>query len=882
MSDNGPDRQQIERRLRETEERFRVAQAAGGIGWFEWDLATDSWEWTPSVASLFGFDPTERRAAFSEWEPAIFIDDVPKLRAAADHARENGTFYAEFRVRHPDNSLHWIAGKGEVLGNLEGRSRWLTGVFYEITNRKQLEARLLALNETLEARVAEVREEARTLEVLNRTGASLASELSLERIVQMVTDAGVELIGAEFGAFFYNVIDDRGEAYLLYTLSGASREAFTQFPQPRNTEVFAPTFNGTGVVRSDDIRFDPRYGKNSPYHGMPEGHLPVCSYLAVPVTSRSGEVIGGLFFGHSQPGIFTERSERIMVGVAAQAAIAIDNARLYEASQRELAARRQAEQELQQLNETLEQRIDERTREIGEIFGKLNESERQFRHLVESVTDYAIFMLDTDGMVSSWNLGAERIKGYAAIEIIGQHFSRFYTEEDRQSSLPEFALNSARRTGRFEMEGWRVRKGGERFWAGVTINAIHNEQGNLLGFAKVTRDLTERRSIEDQLRQMQKMEAIGQLTGGIAHDFNNMLTVISGNIETLQRRLDHDDPSNHRFITAALRGVERATTLTHRLLAYSRRQPLDPKPVELNRFIIGMSDLLTRTLGENIKVESVLSGGLWQVSIDPNQVENAVLNLALNARDAMPEGGKLTIETANTHLDEAYAHAHSEVTAGQYVMLAVSDTGVGMTRDIIEKVFEPFFTTKQVGEGTGLGLSQVYGFVKQSGGHIKIYSEPGEGTTVRIYFPRVNAPTIADEERRRPSRLPELGGNETILVVEDDPDVRSYTTEILRELGYRVLEAHEGDTALSLLASERDIKLLFTDIGLPGPFNGRQLADEAAKRRGDIRILFTTGYAQNAIIHHGRLDPGVQLLVKPFSFAGLAAKIRQILDNRET
>jgi CheY-like chemotaxis protein len=318
------------------------------------------------------------------------------------------------------------------------------------------------------------------------------------------------------------------------------------------------------------------------------------------------------------------------------------------------------------------------------------------------------------------------------------------------------------------------------------------------------------------------------------------------------------------------------------LLAYSRRQPLDPKPVELNRFIIGMSDLLTRTLGENIKVESVLSGGLWQVSIDPNQVENAVLNLALNARDAMPEGGKLTIETANTHLDEAYAHAHSEVTAGQYVMLAVSDTGVGMTRDIIERVFEPFFTTKQVGEGTGLGLSQVYGFVKQSGGHIKIYSEPGEGTTVRIYFPRVNAPTKADEERRRPSRLPELGGNETILVVEDDPDVRSYTTETLRELGYRVLEAHEGDTALSLLASERDIKLLFTDIGLPGPFNGRQLADEAAKRRGDIRILFTTGYAQNAIIHHGRLDPGVQLLVKPFSFAGLAAKIRQILDNRET
>jgi CheY-like chemotaxis protein len=378
---------------------------------------------------------------------------------------------------------------------------------------------------------------------------------------------------------------------------------------------------------------------------------------------------------------------------------------------------------------------------------------------------------------------------------------------------------------------------------------------------------------------MQKMEAIGQLTGGIAHDFNNMLTVISGNIETLQRRLERDDPGFHRLITAALRGVERATTLTHRLLAYSRQQPLDPKPIELNRLIIGMSDLLTRTLREHIKVESVLSGGLWQVSADPNQVENAVLNLALNAQDAMPEGGKLTIETANTHLDEAYAHAHAEVTAGQYVMLAVSDTGIGMTHDIIEKAFEPFFTTKSLGEGTGLGLSQVYGFVKQSGGHIKIYSEPGEGTTVRIYFPRISTPASIAEQRQAPSPIPELGGNETILVVEDDADVRVYTTEILHELGYRVLEAHEGDTALGFLASEPDIKLLFTDIGLPGPFNGRQLADEARKRRPDIKVLFTTGYAHNAIIHHGRLDPGVHLIVKPFSFAGLAAKIRQILEN---
>ena len=879
MSDERSDRQQIERRLRETEERFRVAQAAGGIGWFEWDLTTDAWVATAPVASLFGFAAGERRPRFADWEPVIFIDDVPKLRVTAEQARESGVFYAEFRVRPPDGSIRWIAGKGEVSRDQAGEPRWLTGVFYEITERKQLEARLLALNETLEARVAQVQEEARTLEILNRTGGVLASELSLDRLVQSVTDAGAELSGAEFGAFFYNVIDTNGEAYLLYTLSGAPREAFASYPNPRNTALFGPTFAGVGPVRSDDILADPRYGKNPPYYGMPPGHLPVRSYLAVPVVSRSGEVLGGLFFGHSRPGVFTARAERILVGIAAQAAIAIDNARLYEASQHELAARRQAEQELQHLNETLEQRIDERTQEIRDVFAKLNESERQFRHLVESVADYAIFMLNTDGIVTSWNSGAERIKHYRVDEIIGQHFSRFYTDEDRDNGLPELALGSARRTGRFEMEGWRVRKGGERFWASVTLNAVHDEEGHLLGFAKVTRDLTERRAIEDQLRQMQKMEAIGQLTGGIAHDFNNMLTVISGNIETLQRRLERDDPGFHRLIAAALRGVERATTLTHRLLAYSRRQPLDPKPIELNRLIIGMSDLLSRTLGEHVKIESVLSGGLWQVSADPNQVENAVLNLALNARDAMPEGGKLTIETANTYLDEAYAHAHAEVTAGQYVMLAVSDTGIGMTRDVIEKAFEPFFTTKSFGEGTGLGLSQVYGFVKQSGGHIKIYSEPSEGTTVRIYFPRVSTPESTVEQRRASSRIPELGGNETILVVEDDSDVRAYTTEILQELGYRVLEAYEGDTALSFLASEPDIKLLFTDIGLPGPFNGRQLADEARKRRADIKVLFTTGYAHNAIIHHGRLDPGVHLIVKPFSFAGLAAKIRQILEN---
>jgi PAS domain S-box-containing protein len=392
----------------------------------------------------------------------------------------------------------------------------LRGTLYDINERKQLEARLLATNETLETRVGELREEARALEVLNRTGVAIGADLDLERLVQTITDAGVELSGAQFGAFFYNVVKSNGESYTLYTLSGAPREAFDRFPMPRNTQVFEPTFRGTGVVRSPDILADPRYGKMEPYHGMPPGHLPVRSYLAVPVASRSEEVLGGLFFGHGQPGIFTARAERLVVGLAAQAAVAIDNSRLYQTSQRKVAARKDAEGKLQDLNRNLERRALQRAEELASSTLKLEESERRFRLLVEGVNDYAIFMLDPAGNVINWNPGAQHIKGYTREEIIGQHFSRFYTEEDRSKGVPHKALETARTTGKFEAEGWRMRKEGTRFWASVVINAIRDASGEIIGFAKVTRDLTERRATEERLTQAQKMEGIGQLTGGVA------------------------------------------------------------------------------------------------------------------------------------------------------------------------------------------------------------------------------------------------------------------------------------------------------------------------------------------------------------------------------
>ncbi|HLM39254.1 MAG TPA: ATP-binding protein [Microvirga sp.] len=397
---------------------------------------------------------------------------------------------------------------------------------------------------------------------------------------------------------------------------------------------------------------------------------------------------------------------------------------------------------------------------------------------------------------------------------------------------------------------------------------------------RVAHEVAERMKAEEALRQAQKMEAIGQLTGGIAHDFNNLLTIIVGNIELLQRRLPEGSDRLLRAAEHAMDATRRAATLTQRLLAFSRRQPLDPKPIDVNKLVAGMSDLLRRTLGEGVVLETVLAGGLWRSQADPNQLENAILNLAVNARDAMPDGGRLTIETANARLDEAYVQALPEpVPPGQYVLVAVSDTGMGMDKATQDKVFEPFFTTKEAGKGTGLGLSQVYGFVRQSNGHVRIYSEPGEGTTIKIYLPRLVGSD--HEPAEMPAKTPVMvrGAGETILVVEDERDLRVYTTEALRELGYRVLEAADGHAALGLVDRHPEIDLLFTDVVLTGGMNGRNLADEAARRRPGLPVLFTTGYTSNAIVHHGRLDPGMPLIGKPFTYAELAAKVRRILDS---
>jgi PAS domain S-box-containing protein len=489
---------------------------------------------------------------------------------------------------------------------------------------------------------------------------------------------------------------------------------------------------------------------------------------------------------------------------------------------------------------------------------------------------------DMNGVWLSASPAWTDILGWSEEELIGRTSKWMEHPDDAAHTQGKIeALKNGAPTLRFENR-FRAKSGEYRTfsWTAVPDNDL---------IYCVARDVTEQRAhakaladAEAALRQAQKMETLGQLTGGVAHDFNNLLQVVTGNLELLQRGLK-DNERLRRVADNAMAGAERAAMLTQRLLAFSRRQPLTPERVDPNRLVSHMSDLLSRTLGERVEVETIQTARAWPVEIDINQMENALLNLAVNARDAMPDGGKLTIEVANTHIDDHYAAQEDDVAPGQYVLISMSDTGEGMDADTLSHAIEPFFTTKDVGRGTGLGLSMVYGFIKQSGGHIRVYSEVGHGTSVKIYLPRYHGPVVAND-RDAPGeapRQPPGGNHETVLVCEDDEKVRAYAVEVLTELGYRVVEASNGAAALDALEQAAPpVDLLFTDVVLPGGMTGADVAREASVRRPDLKILFATGYARNAIFHHGRLDPGVELLTKPFTYAELAGKVRDVLDRQ--
>jgi len=499
----------------------------------------------------------------------------------------------------------------------------------------------------------------------------------------------------------------------------------------------------------------------------------------------------------------------------------------------------------------------------------LLEAERRFRILVQGVTDYAIYMLDPEGRVTNWNAGAERIKGYMPEEIIGEHFSRFYTPEDFEVGVPKRALETAREAGRYEAEGWRVRKDGTRFWASVVIDAIKDEDGKLIGFAKITRDMTEKRETQlrleesrEQLFRSQKMEALGQLTGGLAHDFNNLLTAILGAADLANRNLDKPDKLG-RMLDGIRNSAQRGANLTKQLLAFARAQPLEMKKIELPEFLSEVATLVRPSLRTDIELVTEISDQLWPIDGDPGALELAILNLAFNARDAMKEGGCLRIGAQNVVLS-----GQPEGLKGEHVALRVSDTGIGMSPETQERVFEPFFTTKSFGEGTGLGLSQVFGFAKQIGGAVTIESEIGKGSTFTLYLPASRGEAAAAD---RLNGAQALG---RIMVVEDDAFVAELAASMLNELGFEATVTHSAKEALEQLTSGDKPKLIFSDIVMPGGISGIELARKVRDRFPELPILLTTGYSENVGGTHG-----FPVLQKPYELESLAGALRKILKQ---
>ena len=506
----------------------------------------------------------------------------------------------------------------------------------------------------------------------------------------------------------------------------------------------------------------------------------------------------------------------------------------------------------------------------------LRQSEEQFRLLVQGVSDYAIYMLDTDGRVTNWNLGAQRIKGYAPDEIVGQHFSRFYTDEDRAAGVPEEALETAKKVGRFEREGWRVRKDGSRFWAHVIIDAIRDEDGDVIGYAKITRDITERKEAQEKLEkarefslQSQKLEAIGQLTGGIAHDFNNLLSAVLGSLELLRKRLP-DDPRAVALLENAAQGAQRGTTLTKRMLAFARNYELKKEVTGVPELVRGMTELLQRSVGPSYSVETRFPLALKPVEVDANQLELALLNLSLNARDAMPDGGDIILSAREERIAAANRPG---LEAGQYIRISVIDTGDGMDEETLRRAAEPFFTTKGVGKGTGLGLSMVHGFAEQSGGRLILYSQKGSGTTAELWLPvaKTSAQPVAPAQVTPPKMFRPL----TVLAVDDDALVLMNTVATLEDLGHTVFEAYSAKEALEILRREDSVDLIVADHAMP-KMTGTELAKVVRSEWPDIPVLLATGYADRVPGD----DIGLPKLTKPFMERDLRAAIERMNPPR--
>ena len=813
----------------EVRERIELALDAGiVVGTWVWDVPADRIIGDRRFARSFSLDPGELSAGLplSRVVVPIHPDDLPRVQELITQTMARGGRYvAEYRVRQPDGSWLWIEANGHCDLDSAAQPLRFSGALVDIDRRKRHELRQAALLELGEALRA-LRDTMDAPEMAHAAADIIGRVLNVSR-------AGygrVDMLGSLLTV-------DRDWCADPSIASVAGVHDF------RTYGTYIDSLMQGETVSISDVEQDPRTQQES--GGLLR--LGVRALLNVPLM-QDQRLVAVFFLNDEKHRVWTEDEVSFVRMVA----------------DRVWAAKEQAwsEAKLRQLNQTLEAKVAERTRE----------RDRAWR-----LSQDLLVVAETDGTIIAVNAAWTEVLGWAGEELAGKPFVEFTHPDDLDATLKVFASISERPLTQPYEYRFRHKDATYRWfaWTGAF------EEGRVYASGRHTtaeRDQAAAlRKAEEQLRQAQKMEAVGQLTGGLAHDFNNLLTGITGSLELLHARIAQGRIKDvDRYVNAAQGAAKRAAALTHRLLAFSRRQTLDPKPTNVNRLVADMEELVRRTMGPEISVESVVAGGLWTTLVDPGQLENALLNLCINSRDAMPGGGRLVIETCNKWLDKRAAEER-ELAPGQYVTLCVSDDGAGMSPDVAARAFDPFFTTKPIGQGTGLGLSMIYGFTRQSSGQVRIYSEVGQGTMVCLYLPRHQGAAEDAEAPPELSAAPRAQQGETVLIVDDEPTIRMLVTEVLEDLGYTAVEASEGIGALKVLRSDARIDLLVTDVGLPGGMNGRQVADAARLTRPNLKVLFITGYAENAVLSHGHLDPGMHVLTKPFAMEELASRIKELI-----
>jgi PAS domain S-box-containing protein len=781
------------------------------------------------------------------WLAAIHAEDRGRVDHSI-HAVIDGTgtsWTDEYRFQRADGSYADVLDRGYVIRDGDGRAVRMIGAMLDLserklaeTRRRQAEARRAALA-TLSDRIHDLND---PRDIAYAAAQVIGEVLSVSRVGYSTIDP----IAA-------TIITERdwtapGVASIAGTLS--LRDFGKVIDVLKHGELMhvadATLDSQTAEGRESFIAHDAR------------------SIVNVPILER-GELVAVFFLNDANVRHWSADDLALIHEAAQRTRTAVERAR-GEALLRESALQLQeSARQLQEINETLEARVEKRTAE---------------RDLMWTTSPDLLVVVDFQGIFRRVNPTWTTLLGHTPEELIGHHVNEFVVPDDHPGTKDAYEL--AARGGQPRIENrYRHKDGSTRWisWAAAPAGDKTYATGRDITAEKERE--AELAKAQEALRHSQKMEAVGQLTGGLAHDFNNLLTGITGSLELLQARIAQGRIKDvDRYVNAAQGAAKRAAALTHRLLAFSRRQTLDPKPTNINRLVNGMEELVRRTVGPAITVEPMVgAAGLWSTLVDPGQLENALLNLCINARDAMPDGGKITIETGNRWMDERSARER-DLLPGQYVSLCVSDTGTGMTPEVIAKAFDPFFTTKPIGQGTGLGLSMVYGFARQSGGQVRIYSELRQGTMVCIYLPRYLGQEDAAEMAPDLVDAPRAERGETVLVIDDEPTVRMLVTEVLEDLGYAAIEAADGASGLQVLQSDVRIDLLVTDVGLPGGMNGRQVADAARVARPGLKVLFITGYAENAVLSHGHLDPGMHVLTKPFTMEALASRIRDLITSQ--